>query len=103
MKYPKTKKVYCKTCKKHIEHKVSQAKTTGSRGTLKRGSISRSKKRGLGKGFGNLGRWGSKPAMTKMKRYGVKTSKKVDLKLTCPECKKSSILNMKRAKKVEFQ
>lgn len=101
MKIPKTKKTYCPKCNKHTEHKVSQAKSTGARGSLKRGSISRSKKRGLGKGYGNLGRWGSKPPITKWKRSGVKTSKKVVLKLTCKICNKSTILPLRRAKKVE--
>lgn len=101
MKIPKTKKTYCPKCKKHTEHKVSQAKSTGARGTLKRGSISRSKKRGLGRGAGNKGRWGSKPPITKWKRSGAKTSKTIVLKLTCKECNKSSILPLRRAKKVE--
>ncbi|MFH1376101.1 MAG: 50S ribosomal protein L44e [Candidatus Woesearchaeota archaeon] len=101
MKIPKTKKTYCPKCKKHTEHKVSQAKTTGARGTLKRGSISRSRKRGLGRGCGNKGRWGSKPPISKWKRSGVKTSKIIVLKITCTECKKSSLQNLKRAKKVE--
>jgi len=100
MKLPKTKKTYCPKCKKHTEHKIVQAKQTGIRGSLKRGSISRAKKRGLGRGYGNKGRWGSKPAITKWKRSGVKTSKKIVLKLTCKECNKSRLLNLKRAKKV---
>jgi len=99
MKVPKTKKAYCKTCKKHTEHKTTQAKTTGKRGSLKRGS----KKRGLGRGFGNLGNYGSKGALTSWKRYGAKTSKKINLKLTCAECNKASILTLKRAKKVELK
>jgi large subunit ribosomal protein L44e len=103
MKVPKTKKAYCSKCKKHTEHKVSQSKSTGNRGTLKRGSISRSKRRGLGRGYGNLGKWGSKPAITKWKRAGVKTSKTLSLKLTCQECNKSEILTLKRAKKVEIK
>lgn len=101
MKFPKTKKTYCKTCKKHTEHKVVQAKSTGKRGTLKRGSISRAKKRGLGRGFGNLGKWGSKPALSKFKRTGAKSSKKLVLKLTCKECNKSSQLSVRRTKKAE--
>jgi ribosomal protein L44E len=100
MKIPKSKKAYCKTCKKHTESKVFQAKTTGKRGSLKRGSINRAKKRGRGTGFGNLGKYGSKGAMTSWKRYGVKNSKKISLKLTCVDCNKSSILTLRRAKKV---
>ena len=80
-----------------------QAKTTGKRGSLKRGSINRAKKRGLGRGFGNLGNYGSKGALTSWKRYGAKQSKKIGLKLTCAECNKSQLLTLKRAKKVEIQ
>lgn len=103
MKIPKVKKTFCKRCKKHTEHKVAENKTTGKRGTLMKGSIARSKARGLGRGFGNLGKWGSKPAMSKWKRTGTKSSKKIALKLTCNTCKKSSVLSMGRLKKVEFE
>ena len=102
MKTPKIRNSYCKKCKKHTKHKSAQNKTTGTRGALKRGSITRAKKRGLGTGFGNLGNYGSKPAMTKWKRSGFKTSKKIALKLTCSECSTSKLLQQRRAKKVEF-
>ena len=76
MKIPKSKKAYCKSCKKHTKSKIFQAKTTGKRGSLKRGSIARAKKRGLGRGYGNLGNYGSKGALNSWKRYGAKSSKK---------------------------
>jgi len=103
MKVPKLKKAYCKKCKKHTEHKVVENKSSGKRGTLKKGSIARSKSRGLGRGFGNLGKWGSKPAISKFKRTGSKSSKKIAIKLTCNECKVSSVQSLGRLKKVEFQ
>ncbi len=103
MKIPKTKKAYCKKCKKHTEHKVTENKTSGKRGSLKKGSIARSRQRGLGRGFGNLGKWGSKPAISKFKRTGSKSSKKIALKLTCKECQQSSIQSIGRLKKVELQ
>ena len=102
MKIPKNKKAYCKKCKKHTLHKVTENKTTGSRGSLKRGSITRAKKRGLGRGFGNLGIYGSQPAISKRKRTGSKTSKKTALKLTCTVCNYAHILQRKRSKKLEF-
>lgn len=102
MKIPKLKNAYCKKCKKHTKHKISQNKTTGIRGSLKRGSIARAKKRGLGVGYGNLGNYGSKPAVSKWKRAGYKTSKKVALKMTCSECNTSHILSLGRIKKPEF-
>ena len=103
MKIPKKINRYCKKCKKHTEHAVSQAKKK-ERGSLKRGSINRAKKRGLGRGFGNLGRYGSRPAIFKFKMSGAKTSKKVDLRFKCKDCGKSSVQNKGfRAKKVEFK
>jgi len=90
MKIPKQTKRYCKHCKRHTDHKIATVKGK-ERGSLKKGSIQRAKKRGLGKGFGNRGRWGSKPAISKWKRTGAKTSKKTNLKYTCSVCKKTSI------------
>lgn len=89
MKIPKTIKRFCPRCRRHSEHKVTQLKTGTKRGSLKRGSIQRAKKRGLGIGYGNKGRWGSKP--TKPKMTGAKTSKKTYLKYTCKTCNKSTM------------
>ena len=99
---PKQIKSYCKTCKKTTLKKVSVIKTGTKRGSLKRGSIQRSMKRGLGRGFGNKGRWGSKP--TKPKRTGAKTSKKLYIKFTCKKCNKSTMnKGGRRTKKVELE
>lgn len=87
MKIPKSLKKYCKFCKKYTVHKITEVKTGHKRGTLKKGALQRAKKRGLARGHGNLGRWGSKP--TSPKRAGAKVSKKTNLKFTCEECKKS--------------
>ena len=72
MKIPKEVNRYCKKCKKHTGHTVSQAKKR-ERGSLKKGSINRARKRGLGRGFGNLGKYGSKPALSKFKMSGEKS------------------------------
>jgi len=88
MKLPKTKKRYCPYCKKHTEHKIILVSSGHKRSALKRGSIERARKRGLGRGFGNLGRWGSKPAVTKWKRK-TKSTKKTNIMFTCQACKKS--------------
>lgn len=102
MKFPKQIKDYCKHCKKTTLQKVTQLKTGTKRGALKRGSIQRARKRGLGRGVGNLGRWGSKPS--KPKRSGFKGgSKKASFKLTCSVCNKSKNLILSRARKVEMQ
>ena len=102
MKIPKKLKTYCPYCKKHTEHKVAQTKKKNP-SPLTHGSKHRAKKRGLSRGYGNLGRY-SKPAITKFKRTGAKQTKKTDLRYTCSECKKTHVQKRGiRAKKVEFQ
>ncbi|MBI2666660.1 50S ribosomal protein L44e [Candidatus Woesearchaeota archaeon] len=101
MKIPKTLKRYCKFCKKHTEQKVAQNKKH-NKSSLTRGSKYRARLRGRGRGVGNWGKY-SKPAITKWKRTGAKTSKKTDLRYTCAVCKKTtSQAQGIRAKKVEF-
>lgn len=101
MKFPKQIKAYCKNCKKTTLQKVAQLKTGTKRGALKRGSIQRARKRGRGRGVGNLGRWGSKP--TKAKRSGFKGgSKATSFKLSCSVCNKGSNLILARSRKVEL-
>ncbi len=103
MKHVKTKKAYCKKCKKHTTHKISQVKTGTKRSTLSKGSIQRAKKRGRGTGFGNLGKYGSKPAISKWKRTGAKTSKKTGILLKCQVCNTSHIKSLGKAKKFELK
>ena len=104
MKLPKITKKYCRFCKTSTEHKIDQYKSAGKRGSLKRGSLQRGKKRGLGVGYGNKGKWGSKPAISKYKRTGAKISKKTTLRFKCNICSKSSQQPYGiRAKKVEIK
>ncbi|MEK6974693.1 MAG: 50S ribosomal protein L44e [Nanoarchaeota archaeon] len=103
MNIPKQKNMYCPFCKKHTLHKISTVKGK-ERGSLKWGSIKRAMKRGRGVGYGNLGKWGSKPAISKWKRTGAKVSKKTNLKFTCDVCKKAHIQNKGiRSKKIEIK
>ena len=88
MKKPKTTKRYCPFCKKKTEQKIKLVGTGFTRGTLTRGSKARARLRGLGRGIGNLGKWGSKPAQSKHKRK-TKTTKKTNFMYTCSVCKKS--------------
>ena len=88
MKIPRKTNRYCPFCKKKTEHKVAQASSGAKRGALKRGGIVRAKKRGLGRGLGNKGKWGSKPAVSKFKRK-TKTNKKTNTIYTCQTCKKT--------------
>jgi len=88
MKIPKTTKRFCPHCNEKTEQKIKVVGTGAKRGTLTRGSISRAKLRGLGRGIGNKGKWGSKPAVSKFKRKS-KTTKKTNIMYTCMKCGKS--------------
>lgn len=101
MKIPKILKRYCKFCKKHTEQKVTQNKKKAAR-SMSHGSKVRARLRGDARGLGNLGRY-SKPAVTKFKRAGAKSTKKTDLRYTCTVCKKTSCQAAGiRSKKVEL-
>ncbi|MCW8965253.1 MAG: 50S ribosomal protein L44e [Candidatus Pacearchaeota archaeon] len=89
MKIPKTTNRFCPYCNKKTEQKIKLVGTGFSRGVMTRGGGKiRAKLRGLGRGIGNLGKWGSKPAQAKHKRKS-KTTKKVNMMYTCKECGKS--------------
>ena len=104
MKLPKTTKRYCPYCKKATEQKIELYKSGGKRGALSRGSIQRAKRRGQGTGHGNLGKWGSKPAITKWKRTGAKASKKSTMQYVCKVCSRATQRSQGfRAKKLEFK
>ena len=101
MKIPQQKKHYCKFCKTHTIHKVIQVKGK-DRGSLKRGSITRARKRGLSRGFGNLGRY-SRSAISQFKRTGAKISKKTNIKFKCTICNKETVNHHNiRTKRLEF-
>ena len=98
MKLPKTTNRFCPFCRKKTEHKIKLVSSGAKRGSLKRGSILRAKKRGLGRGIGNKGKWGSKPAVSKFKRK-TKTNKKTNIMYTCQTCKKSHYRKGRRNKR----
>ncbi len=103
MKLSKTRMRYCAKCRKHTEHKIqmSKQKTRSSVHPLSHGSTIRIRRRGLRRGFGNLGRY-SKPPKPKM--TGKKMSKKTDFRFECKVCKKTSVQKKGfRAKKIEFK
>jgi len=103
MKIGKKRNKYCKVCKAQTEHGISIAKKR-DRGALKQFSIQRARKRGRGQGFGNKGKYGSKPPISKFKRTGAKTSKKHDLRYKCSQCNKTQTIKKSfRAKKLEFK
>jgi large subunit ribosomal protein L44e len=103
MKFPKKIKRYCKYCKKHTEQAMENVSSGHKRGTMKKFSIERARLRGRGRGLGNLGKWGSKPAVGQWKRK-TKNIKKTNLMWTCTVCKKSTIQKKgHRAGKLSFE
>ncbi len=102
MKLPKSKKRFCPYCRKHTEHKVTQAKkrTRSTAHPLSWGGRLRTEKRGRARGYGNTGKY-SKPPKPKM--TGKKQSKKTDFRYECTVCKRMHVQKKGfRAKKVEF-
>jgi len=104
MKIPKTKKKYCPKCKKHTEHTVSQAKSTGRSKAhpMSKGAKARVRKRGQWRGYGNKGRF-SRGAISSFKRTGAKTSKRMDLRFKCKVCGKIRVGGGFRVKRPEFK
>jgi large subunit ribosomal protein L44e len=102
MKLPKHKKRYCPYCKKHTEHTVSITKKKNP-SSMTYGSKVRARRRGRARGKGNLGRY-SKPAISKFKMTGKKSTKKTDLRFECKQCKKMHVQREGfRARKIEFK
>lgn len=93
MKFPKTIKTYCATCKAHKEHTV---KLASKKGRSKAHPMSQSVKRFQRKMKGYRGFPRPKP-----KGEG-KPTKKVDLRLQCRECKKTHTKRGFRIKKFEL-
>ena len=98
MKLPKTTDRYCPHCNKKTNQKIKLVGTGFQRGTLTRGSIARARLRGLGRGIGNKGKWGSKPAISKNKRKS-KTTKKSNIMYICETCGKAQYRKGRRNKR----
>jgi large subunit ribosomal protein L44e len=96
MKMPKERKRYCPKCKKVTLNKISQNKSGGKRNAYNEGTRRFEAKR---KGYGSFPR--KKPENSK--RWGIKQSKKMDLRFTCKECGKAQgIKTAPRMKKIEW-
>ncbi len=96
-KIPEKMFKYCAKCKTHSTMKVKQVKSSRRKGGL---SATARKEKIRRRGYGNLGKYSKKPVtQTKM---ASKASKKTDLRLTCPECKKIWTFPYPRTKRVEF-
>ena len=86
MKVPKKTTRFCPFCKERTDQKIDLVSTGHKRGTLKRGSLERAKKRGI-MGMGNHGKR-SRKAIKSWKRKTKTTTRKV-LIYSCTKCKKS--------------
>lgn len=103
MKKPKSTNRFCPFCRKKTGHKIKLLSTGIKRGSMKKGGMLRARKRGRGVGYGNLGKWGSKPAIKNWKRK-TKNTKKAVFVYTCSVCKKSHQSKKgKRTSKVVFE
>jgi large subunit ribosomal protein L44e len=87
---PKARNTYCKRCKKHSGHKVTQYKA-GKASLVAQGKRRYDAKQ---KGFGGQ----TKPVFRKK----AKTTKKVVLKIECTKCKCKRMLPLKRCKTFEL-
>jgi large subunit ribosomal protein L44e len=106
MKFPKTRRMHCPKCRKHTEHKLSQAKRKGLNATHHQTRDSRTRQarrdRGVDIGMGNHGKY-SRPPIAKRKMTGKKLTKKTDMRFECTVC--SHILTQTqgiRLKKIEI-
>lgn len=97
VKIPETMFKYCAKCGTHKTMKVKQEKTA----RRKKGMSATARKMKLRRrGYGNLGKYSKRPVtQTKM---ASKTSKKVDLRLSCADCGKKWVLSYPRTKRVEM-
>ncbi|MCY3411100.1 MAG: 50S ribosomal protein L44e [Candidatus Heimdallarchaeota archaeon] len=97
MKIPDKVSNYCRKCKTHKVMTVKQEKGGRRSGGL---NWSHRRMKARRRGHGNLGRYSKKPVtQTKM---ASKTSKKIDLRLTCPDCGKVGVITRPRSKRVEI-
>ena len=87
---PKKKRTFCRKCKKHSEHKVTQYKA-GKASNFAQGKRRYDRKQ---MGFGGQ----TKPIFHKK----AKTTKKITLRIECKECKSKSHLRLKRTKRFEL-
>eukprot|EP00798_Chlamydomonas_sp_ICE-L_P030912 gene30912-35965_t len=87
---PKTKRAFCKGCKKHAMMKVTQYKT-GKASLYAQGKRRYDRKQS---GFGGQ----TKPVFHKK----AKTTKKIVLRLQCQDCKQTCMKPIKRCKHFEI-
>jgi len=99
MKMPKEVNRFCPKCNKVTKQKVVQVKSSKKRGALKLGSRRHERRSGVS-GYGGYPR----PKPENCKRWGIKLTKKVDLRYKCSECGKMTVRKQGfRSKKLELE
>lgn len=98
MKIPAKMRTFCPYCNKHTEQAVKIEKSKQRGGGMSRGS--RSMARWTSR-IGNHGRYSRRPIASR--NMTSKTTKKVDLRLTCPKCGKRWIRSRPRARRTEIK
>ncbi|MHA2055445.1 MAG: 50S ribosomal protein L44e [Candidatus Hodarchaeales archaeon] len=98
MKIPAKMRTFCPHCNKHTEQSVKLEKAKQRGGGMNQGS--RRMARWTSR-IGNHGRYSRRPIASR--NMTSKTTKKVDLRLTCAVCGKKWIRNRPRARKSELQ
>jgi large subunit ribosomal protein L44e len=97
MKMPKEITRYCPHCRKHTKQKIFQVKSGKRRGALKAGARRYAAKISGYTGF-------PRPKPEKSKKWGVKLTKRVDLRYKCSVCGKMSVRRSSfRIKKLEME
>ncbi|MBI4182069.1 MAG: 50S ribosomal protein L44e [Candidatus Aenigmarchaeota archaeon] len=94
MKYPKTLRTLCPTCRKHTEHTVKVVRQHARGSAHPNSKANRAKDRHK-RGHGGHGKY-SKPAV------GKKPTQKLDLRYICKVCKKMHPRKGFRVKKFEL-
>ncbi|MHA2224251.1 MAG: 50S ribosomal protein L44e [Candidatus Hodarchaeales archaeon] len=98
MKLPTKMRTFCPNCNKHTVQNVKIEKAKQRGGGMNQGS--RRMARWTSR-IGNHGRYSRRPIASR--NMTSKTTKKVDIRITCPECGKKWIRSRPRARRTEIK
>ncbi len=98
MKLPAKMRTFCPNCNKHTVQNVKIEKAKQRGGGMNQGS--RRMKRWTSR-IGNHGRYSRRPIASR--NMTSKTTKKVDIRISCPECGKKWIRSRPRARRTEIK
>jgi large subunit ribosomal protein L44e len=97
VKLPKEIRTYCAPCKKHTVHVVSIVSVSRKRRKLSKSGRQQARR---DRGYGGHGKF-SKVPVGRMARKS-KTTTKIQIKLTCRECRKASLRSIGRMRRAEI-